>query len=241
MTELTIDELAQRTGMTVRNIRAHQSRGLLPAPELRGRTGFYGAEHVARIELIKELQADGFSLELIRRLLETARGSSAEALRFARALREPFGPERPRAIEPAELARRWRAADPSLLQRALELGVLRRRDDGGFEEPSPRLAQAGTELRDLGLSAEQVLDVGERLRHHADEVAGIFVELFLQAVWRPFDDAGRPTEGWAQVSEALERLRPLASESLLAIFQLAMRDAVEQALGRELDRLRGAQ
>jgi DNA-binding transcriptional MerR regulator len=29
--ELTIDELARETGMTVRNIRAHQSRGLLPA------------------------------------------------------------------------------------------------------------------------------------------------------------------------------------------------------------------
>ena len=30
--QLTIDQLAQRTGMTVRNIRAHQSRGLLPRP-----------------------------------------------------------------------------------------------------------------------------------------------------------------------------------------------------------------
>ena len=29
--------------MTVRNIRAHQSRGLLPPPQLRGRTGYYGA------------------------------------------------------------------------------------------------------------------------------------------------------------------------------------------------------
>ena len=52
--ELTIDELARRTGMTVRNVRAHQSRGLLPPPEVRGRTGFYGPEHVARIELIRE-------------------------------------------------------------------------------------------------------------------------------------------------------------------------------------------
>ena len=30
--ELTIDELAHETGMTARNIRAHQSRGLLPPP-----------------------------------------------------------------------------------------------------------------------------------------------------------------------------------------------------------------
>ena len=34
MTEMTIDELARKSGMSVRNIRDHASRGLLPAPEL---------------------------------------------------------------------------------------------------------------------------------------------------------------------------------------------------------------
>ena len=48
--ELTIDELARRTGTTVRNIRAHQSRGLLPPPTIRARTGYYGPEHVARVQ-----------------------------------------------------------------------------------------------------------------------------------------------------------------------------------------------
>src|SRR4051795_3140534 len=92
--DLTIDQLAQRTGMTVRNVRAHQSRGLLPAPEVRGRTGYYGAEHIARIELIRELQADGFSLELIGRLIGAA-GSSGEVLRYTRALRAPWVDELP--------------------------------------------------------------------------------------------------------------------------------------------------
>src|SRR5919109_3239073 len=82
---LTIDELAQRVGMTVRNIRAHQSRGLLPAPEIRGRTGFYGPEHIARLELISEMQADGFNLPSIKRLLETSDGAVEEKLRFRRA------------------------------------------------------------------------------------------------------------------------------------------------------------
>mgnify|MGYP002684132866 CR=1 FL=1 len=49
--DMTIDELARASGMTVRNIRAHQSRGLLPAPEVRARTGYYGPEHVARLQL----------------------------------------------------------------------------------------------------------------------------------------------------------------------------------------------
>src|SRR4051812_7194316 len=92
---MTIDELAQRTGMTVRNIRAHQSRGLVPPPEVRGRTGYYGDDHVGRIELIQELQADGFNLESIRKLLESAGGSSAEVLDFSRTLRAPFEDEQP--------------------------------------------------------------------------------------------------------------------------------------------------
>jgi MerR HTH family regulatory protein len=53
--EMTIRELAERTGMTVRNIRAHQTRGLLPPPVVRGRTGYYDEEHVARIELTREM------------------------------------------------------------------------------------------------------------------------------------------------------------------------------------------
>src|SRR5215218_11454095 len=68
-TRLTIGELAAAAGMTVRNIRNHQSRGLLPPPELEARTGYYGAEHLERLRLIQAMQADGFNLEAIRRLL----------------------------------------------------------------------------------------------------------------------------------------------------------------------------
>ena len=46
--ELTIDELAQRLGMTTRNIREYQALGLLPPPRKRGRSGYYGLDHIAR-------------------------------------------------------------------------------------------------------------------------------------------------------------------------------------------------
>src|SRR5665809_133021 len=64
---LTIEQVAHETGMTVRNIRAHQSRGLLPPPEVRNSTGYYGADHVARLRLIQEMQADGYNLNAIKR------------------------------------------------------------------------------------------------------------------------------------------------------------------------------
>ena len=102
--KMTIGELARRTGMTIRNIRAHQTRGLLPPPEVHGRTGYYGEAHVARIELTREMQAEGLNLEAIRRVLESSEGSSQEIVDFARAVRAPFEDETPEIFDADELA-----------------------------------------------------------------------------------------------------------------------------------------
>lgn len=67
---MTVTDLAERVGMTPRNIRAYQSRGLLFAPQISGRKARYTAAHVARLELIASLQREGFSLAAIKRLLE---------------------------------------------------------------------------------------------------------------------------------------------------------------------------
>jgi DNA-binding transcriptional MerR regulator len=241
---LTIDELAQRTGMTVRNIRAHQSRGLLPPPEVRGRTGYYDDEHVARIELIKEMQADGFNLGAIRRLLEGVDGSSAELLGFARAVRAPFEEEQPEIVDAADLAQRFGQGgdpDPALIERAVKLGILQPLGGDRFEIRSPRLQKAGDELAALGVPPETALDIAAKLRRHSSAVARTFVELFIEQVWKPFDQAGRPEEQWPEVRATLERLRPLASESLLAVFAMVMSEATEEAFGRELQREIGAE
>ncbi len=82
--QLTIEQLAAETGMSVRNIRSHQARGLLSAPEVRMRVGYYGPEHVAQLRLIRDLQDEGFNLGGIKRLLEdTARHCRAAAPRSA--------------------------------------------------------------------------------------------------------------------------------------------------------------
>jgi DNA-binding transcriptional MerR regulator len=237
--ELTIDELARRTGMTVRNIRAHQSRGLLPAPQVRGRTGFYGPEHETRINLIRELQADGFKLEAIGRLLESAGGSSDEVLRFTRSLKAPFEDEQPQIVSAVELAERWAAgeAQPAMLRKAERLGILRPLPDGNVEELSPTLGRASAELASLGIPAETALEVAAEIRKHSSAVAKTFVDLFIKQVWKPFEEQGSPEHDLPAVRDALERLRPLASDSLLAMFQLVMTEAVEDRMGREVERI----
>ncbi len=233
--EMTIRQLAERTGMTVRNIRAHQTRGLLPPPTVRGRTGYYGEEHVARIELTREMQADGLNLEAIRRVLDSGDGSASAIFDFTRALRTPFEDEAPEIVEADELAGIWgEAADPKLTRRAEKLGIFRTLPDGRVEVISPRLLRAAAELAELGIGLEGALITAEKLRRHADGVARAFVDLFVKEVWQPFDRAGRPERDWPRMSEALERMRPLAAGALLATFQIAMGEAVEKESERTL-------
>src|SRR3954449_7545990 len=235
-TELTIDELARQTGMTVRNLRAHQSRGLLPPPDVRGRTGYYGPDHVTRVELIKELQTEGFNLEAIRRLLEGTNGSSEEVLRFTRAVRQPFEDEQSEIVTLEELGEQFGSEQPALLERAEKLGLLRPLGDGRYEQLSPRLAAAGAELIRLGVSGEDALELVAHIRRHADSIAQRFARMFIEQIWKPFDEAGRPEERWPEVREALERVRPLASQALLSIFQIAMGDDVHATGGRSVER-----
>jgi DNA-binding transcriptional MerR regulator len=233
--EMTIRELAERTGMTVRNIRAHQTRGLLPPPMVRGRTGYYNDEHLARIELTREMQADGLNLEAIRRVLDSGDGSAAAIFDFTRALRVPFEAETPEIIEADELAGIWGGeAGPELLRRAERLGVLRALPDGRIEVISPRLLRAAAELSELGVGATGALATGEKLRRHADGAARSFVELFVREIWAPFEKAGRPEQDWPKMSEALERMRPLAAGAVLAMFQIAMGEAIEKESERTL-------
>ena len=74
MTEsMRIDDLAQRTGLTVDTIRYYQREGLLPPAVRAGRAKLYGPDHLARLAQIRELQGRRFSLAAIRALLESER------------------------------------------------------------------------------------------------------------------------------------------------------------------------
>lgn len=229
---MTIDQLAQRVGMTARNVRAYQSRGLIPPPLVRGRTGYYGEEHVSRLELIRDLQAEGFNLEAIKRILSRAPGQSvSEVLDFTRAVAAPFSDERPEVMDAAVFAERWGPElTPELIRKVEKLGLVTPLADGLWEVRSPRLLSAATELTEAGVPLEVAVDTAAALKRQADAVARTYVSLFLDYVWGPFDAAGEPPEDWPKVQETLARLRPLAGESLLATFQIAMTDAVEQAL-----------
>lgn len=231
--EYTIDELAQASGVTVRNIRAHQSRGLLPPPEVRGRTGFYTEEHVARLQLISEMQADGFNLNSVKRILDNmAPGSAGEVLGFERALRTPWGSEKTEILDLRELAEMLPGGDEGTLRRATKVGLLAPLGDGRFEVISPALLRAGAQLAKLGIDVNTRMTVEEQVKRHTDAIAQSFARLFLEKVWKPFHEAGRPEAEWPKIRAALDLLRPLSTDVTVATFNLSMTAVVDEAFGR---------
>jgi DNA-binding transcriptional MerR regulator len=234
--QLTIEQLASETGMTVRNIRNHQSRGLLPPPVVRMRVGYYGPEHVTRLQLVQEMQADGFNLGSIKRLLGDAHGAADGLLGFRRAISEPWETEPPEMLDEDELVARFGAFDGRALDKAQKLGVLVPVGGGRYEAPSPALLRAAEEVMSHGVTLPAALAVVEQLKRACESVARTFAKLFLEEVWKPFEEAGHPPERWPEILGALERLRPIASEALLGVFQLTMAGEVEEAFGRRLER-----
>jgi DNA-binding transcriptional MerR regulator len=217
---LTIDQLAARTGLTVRNIRSHITRGLLPPPLLKGRTGYYGPQHVARLELVTSLQEQGFNLASITKLVS--------------------GIAAPWLTEPAEI---WNEADlaaafgltpdPELVQRLRKLGVLDRMPDGQIEVRNPAIIRVGRQLAELGYGIEDLMGVLRVLMQHSRVVADAFVQMFLDVQWKDYVEAGMPADRLLELQHLIEQLQPLASQAVLAAFQQAMTDATARAFERE--------
>src|SRR5436189_5612042 len=115
---LTVEQLAYETGMSVRNIRNHQSRGLLPPPEVRARVGYYGPEHVARLRLIQEMQGEGFKLSAISRLIGEHGADADRFVGLRQAVTSPFATEAPEVYSRAELVEKFGIDNDRLLEKA---------------------------------------------------------------------------------------------------------------------------
>lgn len=233
---LTVEQLAYETGMSVRNIRNHQSRGLLPPPEVRARIGYYGPEHVARLRLIQEMQAEGFKLSAISRLIGEHGADADRFVGLRQAVTAPFATEAPEVMTREELIERYSVDDDRLLGKAQKLGLLVDLGDERYEAPSPALLRAAEEVTGMGIDLSAALAAIEKLNRNAQSSARAFVNLFVEEVWKPFDEAGRPDDGWEEIIKSIERLRPLAFDALNATFRLTLGDEIEKAFGEVLER-----
>ena len=172
---MTVTELASAVGMTARNIRAYQSRGLLRPPRIEGRSARYDAAHMARLHLVSSLQREGFTLAAIKRLLDSPDSYSRVVADRRRRYREhssdivpavPVTPERVRDFgatlveDLVRLGLAWYDGD-QLLVHTLFVGVGRSLEGLGLRPG------AQTEL--FLAAAEHGAEIGSRMRAGLDE------------------------------------------------------------------------
>jgi DNA-binding transcriptional MerR regulator len=228
--ELRIDELAQRAGTTSRNVRAYQARGLIPPPELRGRTGYYGEEHLRRLELINHLQERGFSLEAIRQTLEawSRGGDLRDLLGLHDLITAPWTMEEPALLSPEELLQRFpqAAEDAQVFDQAVDLGLIVPAGDG-YLIPSPVLIDAGAKLILAGIPLTEIFELVKAVRADVADVAQRFVELIGSNLVEPVAEGKVTPEQVSKISETLRTIRPIALDVVRAFLL--------QELGRETD------
>ncbi|MDT9594168.1 MerR family transcriptional regulator [Nocardioides zeae] len=242
--ELTIDELAARVGMTVRNVRAYATRGLLAAPRLVGRKGYYNEEHVARLALVRDLLERGYTLTAVEKaLVDNPDVPETHALDLLTLLTRPIGG----AIEAEEISVGALSElagidhDPEFVERLVERKLLARVDDETVRMLRPALVRAGAQAMRMGLAQHRVLDLFDQAEDRLGAMATSYVEAFRDDVWRDFISAGMPEERWEELVRSIEALLSIVSQAVLASFRWELAQVIQRVVGEELGALTGEQ
>jgi DNA-binding transcriptional MerR regulator len=226
--EFTIDELAARTGMTVRTVRFYATEGLLPAPERRGRVAYYDARHRMRLDLIRTLQEHGYTLAAIERVLQRVPADAAPSeYAVQSAVLAPWLPDQSEELDRAGLERRiGRRLTDDELANLSALGALEELGDGRFRA-SPALLGHAVELLRLPVPASVLHDSAALISEHATAVADGLTDVFIKAIWGPYQQGELDDE---QLVAMLTRLRPLAIQGLVGAFARAADRAARRGL-----------
>ena len=236
--ELTVDQLAARVGMTVRNVRAYAARGLLPPPRLVGRTGWYGPAHVARLLLVRDLLAQGYTLAAVEKAVADEPGSDPAALALQRSLMAPWQPDAPQETDLATLAARAGTQDldatREVMQVLARIGVVELLEGDALRVLDPPLLDAGIRGVRLGLPPDALVAAQQEVVELVERAAETYVAMFRETVWKDFVDAGCPEDGWERMQSVVEGLQPVAAQAMLASFRSAMAAAVAQEVEADL-------
>jgi DNA-binding transcriptional MerR regulator len=238
--EFTIDELAREAGTTVRNVRAYQERGLLPAPKRRGRVGIYGPTHLARLRMIGPMLVRGYSLANVAELIEAwEKGHDiGKLLGLEAALTSRWTDEQPQHITRAQLHELFGAAlDPAAMAKAIEIGVVRIEGDD-IVVPSIKLLRAGALLAREGVPLVELLKVVAHLRATIDRVASELLELAVRYVFDRYGTAALPPpEDVPRLAELIWQCRPLVMQAVDTEVAHAMEKASEKFIGEKLSKV----
>lgn len=218
-----VEQLAAESEVSVDTIRYYQSRGLLAPPAREGRIAWYGTAHLDRLDEIRRLSADGFSLAQIGAL----DGGDDDPL--LRSLVARMGGES--GLDRAALAERA-GTDEGIVALAVEVGLLHpvEVDDGErFPADAVEMLAAAQQVIDAGIDLEGFAALAVRHAEHTEDVVGEAIVLFRDLMERnDVDRAGAVT--------TLEALVPIVVKLVASHFRQTLLARATDALVEETSR-----
>jgi DNA-binding transcriptional MerR regulator len=230
VTLLTLDELCLRVGMSVRNVRFYTSRGLVPPPLRRGRSGFYTEDHVGRLQLVQELQSHGFTLSAIEKYAASIPADASPAdIALRRTMLAPWMADSRSELSRRQLEERaGRGLTDDELDTLDALGIVHASGRGRFRVAVSQLG-VGLGLLDLGYPVEAARAAHEVYAAHGRAIAEELYELFRTKVWPVYKEQGVSPE---RIQEVVERLKPLSIASLVTAYEAGMDETRRENIAR---------
>jgi DNA-binding transcriptional MerR regulator len=211
MTEATwrIDELAQKAGLTVDTIRYYAREGLLRPPVKEGRNRLYGTDHLERLDRIRELQAQRFSLAAIRAIVDVDR-PGLEGLFTT----EGRGYTLPELVERS-------AVSDELVAGLRDIGLLPDPAEFGgetYDETDLAALRAVAELRNIGMTPDILLALGRIYVDHFAELQSDVLDM-LSGKDNPAWNAEELVSVQQQLTSNAQRLMPAINQLLSYVHQ----------------------
>jgi DNA-binding transcriptional MerR regulator len=227
---IRVEELARRADVSVDTIRFYQKRQLLPPPRRAGRIAWYGTEHVERLGRIKELQREGFSLAVIRRLvageLDAADVPLAAAVAGAQAGDTDL-------LSLDDLAARVGVPVPILDAVAREGLIVAQQRDGrsGYTAADAEVLESGLRLLEAGFPLPDLLALARRHHDATRAIAADAVEMFDEHVRRPLLTSSLGEEERAErLVEAFRTLLPTVTTLIANHFRSVLLEVAQEHL-----------
>lgn len=229
---MSIEELSERSGITVRTIRYYQTKKLLPPPEREGRRSWYRDQHLERLGLITQLHDRGLRLSGIAEVLRHADGQSLsvrEWMGLGQALSGVWIDDPPELLTESQLTDRL-GQRPGLRASLLEeVGLIERRHDTSpttFLVTSSAMLELAIALTDVGFDVDTTRQARTILERHLGAAADELVRVVGDEVAVPRlhgDVAG-------EVGTLIDAVRPIALRAVTVIFAHQMKRALHEVL-----------
>lgn len=230
--ELSVEELATRVGMTVRTVRFYSGRGLIPPPRREGRNGYYGPEHVARLELVRELQAHGFTLSAIEGYLERMPDdASPEDIALQRTLLAPWSSDLTEKLDRVALEKRsGRSLSDDDISLLVALGIVESTPAEDVFGVTTGHLSIGIQMLDLGLPVDAARAAQKIFTQHGRQIAEEITTVFREKVWPLLRESDQPPD---VITSMIERFKPVSVQALVVAYESAVNETKRETVRRK--------